>query len=258
MQSGVRIQKVLSENGIMSRRKADAAIAQGRITVNGRPASLGQRINTRNDIVAIDHTRVDLSTKRPTKVYLMLNKPRGYVSTTNDEKGRKTVLDLLSGVEQRVYPIGRLDLTSEGLLLLTNDGDFANQVIHPSSQIAKTYRVTVTGDISELTLINLSVGVVLDDGYKSAPATIHVLEEYPDRTVLQFTIYEGKNRLIRRMCEACKLNVIRLKRLSIGPIKLGMLKPGSYRELKPSELIAIRGAIKKGSNQSEERKKRGD
>ncbi|MBR2913780.1 MAG: rRNA pseudouridine synthase, partial [Oscillospiraceae bacterium] len=182
--------------------------------------------------------------KKKTMRYIMLNKPRGYVTTVADELERRCVMDLLEDVEERVYPIGRLDRNSEGLLLLTNDGNFANGIMHPSRHVTKTYRVTVRPDISDDQLVQLSDGVMLD-GRKTLPATVVVLNKEPGRVVLQMTIKEGRNRQIRRMCEAVGLEVARLRRTSIGPIKLGMLKPGTYRDLTAEELRAIRNAIGK-------------
>ena len=172
----------------------------------------------------------------------MLNKPRGYVTTVSDELDRKCVMDLLEGVEERVYPVGRLDKNSEGLLLFTNDGNFANSVMHPSKHLAKTYRVTVRPDITDDQLITMSSGMEID-GHKTQPAVINVLSKEPGRVVLLMTIREGRNRQIRKMCEGVGLEVARLRRISIGPLKLGMLKPGTWRELKPEELRAIRNAL---------------
>ena len=174
----------------------------------------------------------------------MLHKPRGYVTTMKDELDRKNVSELLSDLPERVYPVGRLDRNSEGLLLFTNDGAFANDIMHPSRHISKTYRVTVRPDISDEQLVSLSGGVMID-GKKTLPANVIVLDKRPGRVVLQITIHEGRNRQIRKMCEAVGLEVARLKRTSIGPLKLGMLKPGEYRELKPDELRAIRNAMTK-------------
>ena len=174
----------------------------------------------------------------------MLNKPRGYVTTVSDELDRKSVMDLLEGVEERVYPVGRLDRNSEGLLLFTNDGEFANNIMHPSRHISKTYRVTVRPDINDDQLVKLSNGVEID-GKKTLPATINVLSKEPNRVVMLVTIKEGRNRQIRKMCEAVGLEVARLRRISIGPLKLGMLKPGAFRELTAEELRAIRNAIGK-------------
>ncbi len=238
----MRIHKVLSDNGIASRRAAERMIEEGRIAVNGRRAVIGQDIDPTKDIVFIDGERVYFA-KKSKKYYIMLNKPRGYVTTMSDELGRRCVAELVEDIGTRVYPIGRLDKDSEGLLMLTNDGDFANMIMHPSHHIAKTYRVTVRPDITEDQLIALTTGVTLDDGVTTLPAQVQVESKEPGRVVLRMTIFEGKNRQIRRMCEALGLEVARLRRVSIGPVKLGMLQPGKWRELTPAELGAIRGAI---------------
>lgn len=242
MEKGTRIQKVLSEQGIVSRRKAEEWIEQGKIKVNGRPASLGQKINPNRDVVTIDGERVYFQ-KSSQKYYIMLHKPRGYVTTMSDELGRKCVAELVEDVPERVYPIGRLDKDSEGMLLFTNDGDFANLIMHPSHHVSKTYRVTVRPDISDAQIIQLSTGVVID-GKKTSPAHVTVLEKAPGRVVLQVVIYEGRNRQVRKMCEAVGLEVARLKRTAIGPLKLGMLAPGKWRELRPGEIGMIRNAVK--------------
>ena len=174
----------------------------------------------------------------------MMYKPRGYVTTTADELERRCVMDLLEDVEERVYPIGRLDKDSEGLLLLTNDGKFANDIMHPSRHISKTYRVTVRPDITEDQLVQLASGIELE-GRKTLPANVVVKTREPGRVVLLITIKEGRNRQIRRMCEALGLEVARLRRVSVGPVKLGMMKPGTYRDLTAEELRAIRNAIGK-------------
>lgn len=248
MAKETRIQKVLSDGGILSRRKAEEYIAKGRITVNGRPAQVGHPVNPQKDIIAIDGEKVNF-TKKKTNLYVMLNKPRGYVTTMEDELGRKCVAELVKDAPQRVYPIGRLDKESEGLILLTNDGEFANRIMHPSSHIGKTYRVTVRPDITDEQAAKLSTGVEID-GQKTLPAVVHVLTKEAGRVVIQITIYEGKNRQIRKMCEAVGLEVARLRRTSIGPIKLGMLKPGAWRELTPAEIIAFRNAMQKVDNQN--------
>jgi 23S rRNA pseudouridine2605 synthase len=174
----------------------------------------------------------------------MMNKPRGYVTTVSDELDRRCVMDLLEDVEERVYPIGRLDRNSEGLLLFTNDGEFANSIMHPSRHIAKTYRVTVRPDISDDQLVQLSSGIEID-GRKTMPANVVVKEKQQGRVVMLITIHEGRNRQIRKMCEAVGLEVARLRRVSIGPLRLGMLKPGAWRELTADELRALRTAIGK-------------
>lgn len=238
----IRIQKLLADAGYCSRRKAEALIAAGKVKVNGHPVKLGDKA-TYQDVIAISGERIFLSPKKSYR-YLMLYKPRGYVTTTADELERRCVMDLLPDVEERVYPIGRLDKDSEGLLLLTNDGNFANDIMHPSRHITKTYRVTVRPDITEEQLVALSSGIELD-GKKTLPANVVVKTKEPNRVVLLMTIREGRNRQIRRMCESLGLEVARLRRVSVGPLKLGMLKPGTYRDLTAEELRAIRNAIGK-------------
>ena len=249
--ANIRIQKVLSENGILSRRKAEEYVAAGRITINGRKAQIGAAVDPRKDIVTVDGIRVDLSPKVQ-KVYILLNKPRGYVTTLSDELGRRCVAELVEDAPDRVYPVGRLDKDSEGALLLTNDGEFANMIMHPSHHINKTYRVTVRPGVSEDQVVELSTGVMIDDRM-TAPAQVTVLERNPDRAVLQIVIHEGRNRQIRKMCEAVGLEVARLKRSSIGPIRLGMLQPGKWRELTPQEVGAIRGAVKEQKREDDRR-----
>lgn len=248
--SGIRIQKVLSDNGILSRRAAEEAIRQGRITVNGHPCLIGQKVNVRKDVVALDGNNLPLNAKAGGKLYIMLHKPRGYVTTMHDELGRRCVTDLLGDVPERVYPVGRLDKNSEGLLLLTNDGAFANSIMHPSNHVSKTYRATVRPGVTEEQLIRLSTGVEID-GARTLPATVHVLARENERAVLQITIYEGRNRQIRKMCEGVGLTVARLRRISIGPLRLGMLAPGKWRELTPAELAALRGSFQKAAKRSE-------
>lgn len=237
-----RIQKIIADAGYCSRRKAEELISKGKVTLNGRPVKLGDKAGSR-DIIAVDGERIYIP-KKKNKIYIMMNKPRGYVTTVSDELDRKCVMDLLSDLEERVYPIGRLDRNSEGLLLFTNDGEFANSIMHPSKHISKTYRVTVRPDISDEQLVKLAEGVEID-GKKTLPANVVVKDKQPGRVVLLITIKEGRNRQIRKMCEAVGLEVARLRRISIGPVKLGMLKSGTYRELTPDELRAIRNAIGK-------------
>lgn len=239
----VRIQKLIAESGLCSRRKAEELIDSGKVTVNGRPCKLGDKALPGKDLIAVNGENIT-APKRRKLYYIMLHKPRGYVTTMSDELDRKCVTELLKGVPERVYPIGRLDKNSEGLLLFTNDGNFANDIMHPSKHISKTYRVTVRPDITEQQLVQLSSGVEID-GKMTKECNVVVLDKQIGRVVLQMTIYEGRNRQIRKMCEAVGLEVARLKRTSIGPLKLGMLKPGAYRELKPDELRALRNAISK-------------
>ncbi|MBP3761602.1 MAG: rRNA pseudouridine synthase [Ruminococcus sp.] len=242
MDNKIRIQKMIADSGFCSRRKAEALISGGRVKLNGHPVKLGDKCTFR-DLITIDGERISMPRKKKF-IYIMLNKPRGYVTTVSDEMDRKCVMDLLDGVEERVYPVGRLDRNSEGLLLFTNDGDFANDIMHPSRHISKTYRVTVRPDISEQQLLTLQNGVEID-GKMTLPANVVVKDKQQGRVVLLITIKEGRNRQIRKMCEAVGLEVARLRRISIGPLKLGMLKPSAWRELSADELRAIRTAIGK-------------
>lgn len=239
----VRVQKIISESGYCSRRKAEELISAGQVKINGRPCKLGDRALPGKDVVTVDGEKI-ISSRQVKYIYLMLNKPRGYVTTMSDEMDRRCVMDLLQNVPERVYPIGRLDRNSEGLLLFTNDGKFANDIMHPSKHISKTYRVTVRPNITEEQLVQLSEGVVID-GKKTLPANITVLAHEPERVVLQMVIREGRNRQIRKMCEAVGLEVARLRRIGIGPVKLGMLKPGAYRELTAQELKMLRMSVGK-------------
>ncbi len=239
----IRIQKVLADAGVCSRRKAEELIARGKVKVNGHPAEIGMKIDPRADLITVMGERVYLPKKKSTR-YIMMNKPRGYVTTVSDDQNRRCVMDLLEDVEERVYPVGRLDRNSEGLLLFTNDGDFANDMMHPSRHVTKTYRVTVRPDVTDEQTVRLSEGVEID-GRKTAPAVVRVLIKEPGRVVMEIVIHEGRNRQVRKMCEAVGLEVARLKRTSIGPLRLGMLKPGAYRDLTSEELKAVRNAVKK-------------
>ncbi len=238
----IRIQKMIADSGYCSRRKAEELMSKGRVKLNGHPVKLGDKCGFK-DIITIDGERIHMP-KKKNFIYIMMNKPRGYVTTVSDELDRRCVMDLLEDVEERVYPVGRLDRNSEGLLLFTNDGEFANNIMHPSRHITKTYRVTVRPDINDEQLIQLSEGVEID-GRKTLPATVIVKEKQQGRVVLLITIKEGRNRQIRKMCEAVGLEVARLRRISVGPLRLGMLKPGTWRELTAEELRAIRTAIGK-------------
>ena len=246
----IRIQKVMADNGLCSRRAAEQVIQEGRVKVNGHPVRLGDQMDPNQDILFIDGERVRLQRKQD-HYYFALYKPRGYVTTTSDELGRKTVMDLMKNCPTRVYPVGRLDKDSEGLLLLTNDGEFANLMMHPSHGVSKLYRVTVRPRATEEQVVQLSEGVTLDDGSVTQPAIINVVVDEPERTVMEMTIKEGKNRQIRRMCEAVGLEVVRLRRNAMGVVKLGMLQPGQYRELTKTELNALRTAAIKGKARSE-------
>lgn len=239
----VRIQKIIADSGLCSRRKAEELIANGAVTVNGRKCSLGDKADPNSDLIAVNGKRIEKTPRE--KRYIMLNKPRGYITTMSDEQGRKIAAELLDGVEERVVPVGRLDRNSEGLLLFTNDGEFANEITHPSRHVSKTYRVTIDGRVSEEQVMRLTSGVQLDDGKVTLPCSVEVLVEEPERTVLRITIKQGLNRQIRRMCAAVGLQVGRLRRTAIGGVKLGMLKTGEWRDLTKEELRILRAAIGK-------------
>jgi len=243
-----RIQKAMADMGLCSRRQAEQIILEGRVKLNGRPVKLGDKMDLNEDVLSVDGKTIRAPRKKEFKYY-MLHKPRGYITTARDDRGRKTVMELMADVETRVYPVGRLDKDSEGMLLFTNDGDLANKLTHPSHHVSKMYRVTVHPKASEEQVIALTDGVYLDDGSKTLPAIIHVVTEEDERTVMEMTIREGKNRQIRRMCEAVGLEVARLSRKSIGPVKMGMLAPGKYRELKPAEVLALKNAASKAARQ---------
>lgn len=235
---------MLADCGVASRRKAEELIAAGRVSVNGVRAQIGDKVDVKKDKVTLDGERVQPADE---KLYIMLHKPRGYLTAMSDDRGRKCVSELVEELGVRVFPVGRLDKDSEGLLLLTNDGAFANLIAHPSTHVPKVYRVTVRPGVTEEQLVKMSVGIEID-GRMTQPATIRVLEQQPGRVVLEFIIHEGRNRQIRNMCEAVGLEVARLKRTAIGAVKLGMLPQGQFRELTPDEVRRLRTAAqKKGS-----------
>ncbi len=230
----VRLQKMLADCGVDSRRKCEELIRRGNVKVNGKVAVIGDKVDPYSDKVYVKGKRVTAAAK-PKYRYIMLNKPRGYVTTMNDERGRKCIKELIEDIEERVYPIGRLDKDSEGMLLLTNDGDFANHIMHPKKHVNKVYRVTVRPAITEEMVEKLQTGIVLD-GRKTAPAQVRVVTKQEGRVVLEIVIREGRNRQIRRMCESLGLEVARLKRIAVGTVKLGGLKQGMYRDLSADEV----------------------
>lgn len=236
-----RIQKIISDSGYCSRRKAEELISKNQVKVNGHIASLGDKADAEKDIITVSGEKLD--TKSVKLRYIKLYKPRGYLTSMEDSHSDKLITDLLDGIAERVYPVGRLDKNSEGLILLTNDGAFANDITHPRKHISKTYRVTVPSKVSEEQIARMTVGIKIDEGVVTQPCTINVLVEEPERTVLEFIITEGKNRQIRKMCDAVGLSVSRLKRTSVGGVKLGMMKPGEYRELTPDEMKTLRAAM---------------
>ncbi|MBO5936572.1 MAG: rRNA pseudouridine synthase [Clostridia bacterium] len=228
----VRLQKFLAESGVASRRKSEELIDQGKVKVNGRVAMIGDKIDPKKDTVTVNGKKI---VKTKTFTYVVLHKPRGFITTMNDEMDRKCVAELIKDVPGRVYPVGRLDRDSEGMLLFTNDGAFANAMTHPTKHVPKTYRVTVRPSITEDQITALTQGVIIDDR-KTAPAEVRVVTKEEGRVVLEIILYEGRNRQIRKMCEEVGLEVARLKRTAIGSIKLGMLKQGAWRNLTDDEV----------------------
>lgn len=237
----IRLQKYLADAGIMSRRAAEEEIKNGNVSVNGHVASLGSKVDPRNDVIAYLGKRIRYEKKEYT--YIMMNKPRGYLCSTTDDRGRKCVTDLLEGVEARVYPVGRLDLVSEGILLLTDDGELKNRLTHPKHTIGKVYRVKVAGKVSDEQMEILTSELVID-GYKIQPVAVNVSSEDESGTVLKMTLFEGRNRQIRKMCEAANLTVKRLSRISIGNLKLDGLPVGKWRYLEQSEVDYLYKATK--------------
>lgn len=232
----IRLQKFLSQCAVASRRKSEELILTGKVKVNGKVAGLGDKINPKRDTVTVSGKKIVSNKKH---YYIMLHKPRGFITTMEDEMGRKCVAELVKDVGARVYPVGRLDKDSEGLLIMTNDGDFANHLTHPSKHVPKTYRVTVRPSVSDEQLLAFNEGIEID-GKKTAPADAHIIDKSENRVVLEVILHEGRNRQIRRMCEELGLEVARLKRTHIGSIKLGMLPQGKWRELTEDEVHKLK------------------
>lgn len=235
----IRIQKYFSDCGLMSRRAAEAAIENGEVTLNGHPAHIGDSLDPAKDIVT--YRGAPVIQKKREHTYIMLNKPRGYITSMSDPRGRKCVTELLSGVKTRVYPIGRLDLISEGLLLLTDDGELANRLTHPKHSIPKIYRVKVAGAVSEEQLEVLRSDLVIDD-YRIEPVNVSVHHTDENGTTLSMELFEGRNRQIRKMCEQAGLTVKRLNRVGIGKLRLNGLAVGKWRALTDEELRYIKKA----------------
>ena len=238
----VRLQKVLADCGVASRRKSEELITQKLVKVNGRVAKIGDKVDPKRDRITVNGRKIETGGTKP--YYIMLHKPRGFVTTMSDEMGRKCVAELIRDIPARVYPVGRLDRESEGLLLMTNDGEFATAMTHPSKHIAKTYRVTVRPEVSEEQLAQFQIGMEID-GRKTAPADAWVISRSPGRVVLEIVLREGRNRQIRKMCEQLGLEVARLKRTAFGNVRLGMLAPGKWRELTSDEVRKLLNSVKK-------------
>lgn len=226
-----RLQKIISASGITSRRKAEEWIAAGKVSCNGMVCGLGDRADPETDDIRIDGEPISVTEE---KIYLLLHKPRGYVTTLSDEKGRRNAAQLVADCGKRVYPVGRLDMDSEGLLLFTNDGDFANRLMHPSHEVEKTYRVVVNG-LTELALEKLKRSVTLD-GYTIKPPKVVCIKQALRNAEILVTIHEGRNRQVRRMCAMAGLEVSRLIRISEGALSLGELPCGKWRYLTKDEL----------------------
>lgn len=236
----IRLNKFISQAGVASRREADRLIAEGRVKVNGLVIqSLGHKIAEEKDLVEVDGRPVKLG---KASVYVLLNKPRGYLVTRRDPFRRPTVLDLLSGIKERVYPVGRLDVNSEGLLLLTNDGELAHRLMHPRYGVKKVYRVLVKGKPDEASLGRLGKGVVLD-GKKTADASVSLLGGSAQKSWIKVEIYEGRKREVRRMCEAVGHRVLTLQRIRLGSLSLGSLRPGHWRLLRPHEVQRLKKIV---------------
>lgn len=227
-----RLQKLISAAGLASRRAAEKMIEEGCVTVNGRTASLGMSCDPETDTVTVDGVALDVTARRR---YIMLHKPRGYVTTMSDDRGRPTVAELTSSAGGRLYPVGRLDMDSEGLLLMTDDGELANAMMHPSGAVDKVYQVFVRGGDIHEAIHRLNAMRSLD-GEPIAPPQVTLIERSGDEAELQFVIHEGKNRQIRRMCGQCGLRVQRLIRLAEGPLTLGALPVGKWRYLTADEI----------------------
>lgn len=234
VQEGERLQKVLAHAGIASRRAAEELISAGRVRVNGRPARLGQRVDASKDQVEVDGSRVPVA---PELRYYLLNKPTGTVTTTSDEKGRATVMDLI-GAGERLWPVGRLDVDTEGALLVTNDGELTQRLTHPSFEVGKTYLAEVRGTVTRATARALVGGVELDDGVATARRA-DIVGTSRDATLVELEMGEGRRREIRRMFDALGHPVTRLARTAIGPLGLGRLRPGTYRRVTPDEVAAL-------------------
>ncbi|MBE0426576.1 MAG: rRNA pseudouridine synthase [Nitrospirae bacterium] len=234
-----RLQKILSEMGVASRRKAEELIIEGRVTVNGRVATLGMKADPLKDHVKVDGK---LLLRSEPKVYMIFNKPKNVVTSLHDPEGRPTVKDFLKVVKYRVFPVGRLDYDSEGLLLLTNDGDFAHAVLHPSKKVPKTYLVKVKGILEEDAIKKLSKGIKLENGI-TAPAKMKKVEKTENNSWIEIIIHEGKKRQIRKMFEKIGHPVLKLKRIRVNGIDLGDLKPGVFRYLTSKEIDKIKREI---------------
>lgn len=240
MNSLARIQKILSEMGVASRRQAEELIREGRVTVNGRVAQVGDKADPFRDHLKVDGRRVTLAAR---KFYLMVNKPKNMVTTVEDPEGRPTIMELVKSKFPRLFPVGRLDYDAEGFLLLTSDGELSYRLSHPSFEVARTYWVKVRGKPTGEEIRKLSHGVTLADGL-TAPCHIGPLKETEENSWLEMTLHEGRNRQVKRMWEKMGYPVLKLKRVRFAGLSLGKLKPGQYRPLRPAEVEKLRRMVK--------------
>ena len=235
----IRLQKFFTDQGVLSRRAAEAEIAAGKVKVNGVTAEVGQKIDPDTDTVEYKGKVITASAK-PKFTYVMLNKPRGYLSSVTDDRGRKCVTELVRDAGVRLYPVGRLDMDSEGLLLLTNDGELTNKLTHPRHEIPKIYHVKIKGKVTDEQVRALSKPMDID-GYEILPVETHLISIKQDYCVLEMILYEGRNRQIRKMCEKFDLEILRLCRIAIGNVKLGELAPGKWRYLNKTQVSYLKG-----------------
>lgn len=233
----IRLQKYISDCGVMSRRSAEKAIVDGRILVNGSTAQLGQKIVPGTDKVELDSEPVIMPEARD-HTYLMIYKPSGYVTTAHDERGRRCVTDLVRGTGTRLYPVGRLDMLSEGLLLLTDDGDFTYRMTHPKHHVPKVYHVCTYGnpDAGQMKILNSRM---LIDGYRIEPVTSRIIDSDENSSLIEMTLHEGRNRQIRKMCQTAGIKIRSLKRVSFGSLELGDMKPGEIRHVSPEDIESL-------------------
>ena len=244
-QNLVRLQKYIADCGVTSRRKAEELIVQGRVSINGELVSeLGTKVNTREDTVMVDGALVDPGSVE--KIYMLMHKPRGYVTTVFDPEERDTVMDLCREVSERIYPVGRLDYLSEGLLLLTNDGEMANRIMHPSHEMMKVYEVKIFGSVTEAILAKLRAGVNDPEVGMLKPHSVRIVKQLPTKTWLEFRLCDGKNREIRRLCDAVGITIDKLKRIAIQGLTIDGIAPGKFRYLTKRYLLEALGIDENG------------
>jgi 23S rRNA pseudouridine2605 synthase len=241
----IRLQKYIADCGITSRRKAEQMITEGRVQINGETVTeLGTKVNPNIDVIHVDGHVADLNAVD--KIYVLMHKPRGVMTTVTDPEGRETVMDMVKSIAERIYPVGRLDYLSEGLLVMTNDGEIANLIMHPKYNVTKVYEVKVFGTVTEAILNKLRAGTYLEDGFVK-PQSVRVVKQLPTKTWLEFRLNEGRNREIRKLCEAVGLTVDKLKRLAIGGLTIDGIAPGKFRMLSKHQLLNALGINEDGS-----------